>query len=137
MMKLIFPIALLSLPAFADIGPKPTQHYAFKNLGKIEYASIQLLQCQDSECKETAPLSKVGPQHFDCCDTGCTSMAYGYTVVSQLEGKVDGRIVKSKPFKTEGMNNDYEISEVKGRIHVAPPKKPFTDEELAKISSCQ
>ena len=139
MMKMIVPSLFFLLPwcAFADIGPKPTQHYQWKRKGLIDHDSIQLLQCKDSECKESEPLQKLGPQHFSCCISGCESIAYGYSVVSQLEGKVDGRKVKSKPFKTEGMSNYFEVSEVKGKISVSPAKKPFSEAEMEKIRGCR
>jgi len=139
MMKIFTSLALLliNITAFADIGPKPTQYYQWKQKGLIDHDSVQLLQCKDSECKESEPLQKLGPQNFSCCSTGCYSLAYGYTVVSQLEAKVDGRVTKSKPFQTEGMNNYFEVSEAKGKIAVRPAKKEFTAEEIAKIHSCQ
>lgn len=137
MMNLFTAVFLFSSAAFADIGPKPSLFIHWKTKGLIDHDSIQLLQCKDSECKESSPLQKIGPQHFSCCTTGCASLAYGYSVVSQLEGKVDGRVVKSKPFKTEGMNIHLEVSEAKGKIQVAPAKKDFSHDEISKIQSCQ
>jgi outer membrane biosynthesis protein TonB len=72
-MLVMFPLQ----SARADIGPKPTMSFSFTYEIDLtpEISSGSLLECINTNCTEAVPLQKMGPQHFDCSDSSCSSMA--------------------------------------------------------------
>lgn len=116
---------LLALNAHADLGPKPTMKFAWKELGDVDLASLRLLQCKDESCKDAKPLMDAGPQHFSCAEEQCGALAYGFAEFNQLAGKTKkGKDAKSNVFKAAGMESEYVVSAKGAAIDVKPaPKK--------------
>lgn len=110
---------LLALNAHADLGPKPTMHFAWMGKDKVETQSVYLHQCEDKDCKKSTPLKQLGPQSFFCTETFCEGRAYGFTEFNQLVGKTeDGKVAKSNVFKTHGMESKYIVTAKGTKIKV-------------------
>lgn len=85
----LFPIAFLLLLApflMADVGPKPSAMFEIEyTIDPIpELTDYLLLECKDPDCVDNYPLEKLGPQHFDCTQGSCSSIAYGYAEYMQI-----------------------------------------------------
>ena len=74
----IFILLLLAVSAFpfrsasADMGPKPTMHFDFKQEFTGEPVTIIsgiLLECEQSDCQDAEPLQEAGPQSFTCSES--------------------------------------------------------------------
>lgn len=78
-------LVLLPSTTRADIGPKPTIDFLFTNIPQgVTITDGQFLQCADARCLTASPLDTLGPQHFSCAPTGCSSLAYGYSDFGKL-----------------------------------------------------
>jgi hypothetical protein len=99
---------ILSPPAWADIGPKPTMDFTFTLPASVQIRSGVLYNCEDAACANPAPLRRLGPQGFGCEATRCGARAYGFGHYFQLELTLtDGRIVKSPVTKVAGFDSRY------------------------------
>jgi hypothetical protein len=97
----------------ADTGPKPTMKFSF--IYKInetpEITSGNLLECSDVNCADGEPLKQLGPQHFDCSPSSCSSMAYGYSKFHRLVLEFsDGVTRTSNVFTKTKFAADYKVS---------------------------
>lgn len=120
---ILLPIVLLSvfLAPFqsawasspADVGPKPTMSFDFVGETSSPPAIVvgTLMECQDSTCKDAKSLRTLGPQHFSCTQTQCSSMAYGYSpyhkLVIQFE---DGKTRQSNIFQKKYYDARYKVT---------------------------
>ncbi len=112
----IFPILLILLLApllMADTGPKPSAvfeiEYEIEPIPELtEYA---LFECVDAACAETYLLEELGPQHFDCTQYECSSMAYGYADTMKIALTfADGITRTSNIFTKKHFNAEYRIT---------------------------
>lgn len=112
----IVPILLmLFLPPLlmADMGPKPSAmfeiEYAIEPIPELtDYA---LFECMDAACQETYLLEEMGPQHFDCTQYECSSMAYGYADTMKIALTFsDGLTRTSNSFGKKHFNAEYRIT---------------------------
>ena len=113
---------LLALNAHADLGPKPTMSFKWKEKGKVEAASLRLLQCKEESCNGAEPLQDAGPQGFRCSEIDCFAMAYGFSEFQQIVGKAGGKEVRSNVFKPQGMESKFELTVKDGKIIVSVRK---------------
>jgi hypothetical protein len=71
----------------------------------------QQLQCQESTCADAKPLQDFGPQHFDCAESTCNSMAYGYSPYNKLRIRFsDGVTRDSQVFETGSLGSTYQVN---------------------------
>lgn len=82
-------LLLVPLAARADLGPKPTMSFYFNDeTGKsLSVVSGQLIECEDAQCKKSAPLGEMGPQRFECNTNqknSCFAMAYSFAPYHKL-----------------------------------------------------
>ena len=106
-------ILLLTPLLMADMGPKPSAAFEIEyNIEPIpELTDYALLECSDAACAETSPLERLGPQHFDCTQYECSSMAYGYAETMQVTMTFsDGETRVSNPFGKRHFNAEYKIT---------------------------
>lgn len=114
---------LLALNAHADLGPKPTMHFAWMGKDKVDTTTVYLHQCEDKACSKSKPLKQLGPQHFFCTETFCEGQAYGFSEFNQLVGKTeDGKEARSNVFRTVGMESKYLVTAKGTKIKVEAKK---------------
>jgi hypothetical protein len=110
---------LLLLPAqvaLADTGPKPTMAFVFQQelpapAGQVTITSGTLYECEQSDCRDAAPLEAMGPQRFTCESTTCYAMAYGFSPYHRLEIHFsDGQTRQSNVFETAGFDSRYTVT---------------------------
>ena len=66
----------------ADIGPKPSMDFEFKQefSGQpVTITSGTLFECNQSDCQDAKPLEQLGPQGFACQTDVCSALAYGFS----------------------------------------------------------
>ncbi|MFH1306736.1 MAG: hypothetical protein ABIH83_03745 [Candidatus Micrarchaeota archaeon] len=80
-------LLLVSSFAFADIGPKPTMDFniIFNTSEEVAIADAELIECEDEECTNAHTLEEMGPQYFECNQTNCNSMSYGYSEYHKIK----------------------------------------------------
>jgi hypothetical protein len=119
-------------PARADTGPKPTMEFQFTfdpSVGGASIVSGTLFECNESDCRDAAPLAELGPQGLYCEPNSCSAIGYGFAPYHILEiGFSDGATRRSNIFETEGFNSFYSVTVraddllVESRINpLAPP----------------
>ncbi len=114
--------SLLLVPATsarADAGPKPGMEFKFEY--KIPTQAIlegQLLECDDEACATATPLRRAGPQHFDCADGFCSSIAYGYAPYHKLVIEFADRTRESNVFGKRGYNARYRVTVTEEALQV-------------------
>ncbi len=105
---------LVLVPAArADIGPKPTLDFEFvyETGAPLTITGGELLQCDEATCAAGEPLQKLGPQHFSCTESSCSSMAYGYSEYQQLIIHFsDGVTRKSQVFTRASFSNRMRVT---------------------------
>jgi len=97
----------------ADIGPKPTMEFIFvqDNDPALVILEGTMLECEDANCSQAAPLEALGPQGFSCSSDRCSSMAYGYAPYHRLEILFsDGKIRESNIFEKRFFNASYQVT---------------------------
>lgn len=97
----------------ADTGPKPSMDFRF--VYEISPApaivSGTLLECDDPGCASSKPLGRMGPQSFDCSESDCSSMAYGYADYHKLRLEFsDGRTRESNVFGKKYFSAVYQVT---------------------------
>ncbi len=128
----------LSFPAdmvFADIGPKPTMEFEFKQElpEQVTIISWILYECDQSDCSDAAPLEELGPQRLYCEAESCSATAYGFAAYHRLEIQFsDGKTRESNIFETIDFNSNYLVTINADNLTVeaisgspAPPPEPF------------
>lgn len=112
----LFLIAALTILApllMADTGPKPNARFEIEYLIEPvpELVEYILYQCDRPDCSDQARLEQLGPQHFECTQDACTSMAYGYADYLYIEFRFDdGSTRTSNIFTKDHFNADYRIT---------------------------
>lgn len=111
LISFIFIVAVLFVPELvkADLGPKPTMKFKFVSDNEFKITEGQQIECEDSECKNSNPLTEAGPQGFSCETNSCSSMAYGYSPYHKLSLKINGKKMESNIFETKGSNPTYTV----------------------------
>jgi hypothetical protein len=117
---LVLLVALLAvgLPlgrARADLGPKPTVEFYFKQdfVGApVTITAGTLLQCDQPDCSDAHPLpGNMGPQRFGCEGLTCSGLAYGFTEYGKLDITFsDGKERQSNIFTISGMTSNYDVT---------------------------
>ncbi len=115
LLPLILCVALILIPikvAQADTGPKPEMTFTFVDEnGEASTLSIEsglLYECALADCSDAIVLKEMGPQRFECDESSCYSMAYGYADYFQLEITfADGTTRKSNIFKKKQFSANY------------------------------
>lgn len=106
---------------FADTGPKPSMNFTFifETTPAPEVSSGTLLECSDAACATSEPLKQLGPQHFDCSTSLCSSIAYGYSEYQRLVIEFsDGITRTSNVFTKTKFAADYKVSVYADRLEV-------------------
>jgi hypothetical protein len=108
--QLLFPVHVV----LADTGPKPTMDFTFQQElsgGQVTIISGILYECDQSDCRDAAPLEEAGPQRFTCQGTSCYAMAYGFSPYHRLEIEFsDGQTRQSNIFETAGFDSRYTVT---------------------------
>lgn len=99
----------------ADTGPKPGMDFAleYEISPAPQIAAVTLLECQQADCSDAAPLEELGPQGIWCdSNTECRSMAYGYNgeyfqLVLEFD---DGTSLNSNIFVKTYFNSRYAVT---------------------------
>ena len=110
---LIAAMTILTPLLMADTGPKPTASFEIEYLIEPipELVEYSLYECDQPNCSDQARLEQLGPQHFECSQDACTSMAYGYARYLYIEfGFDDGSIRTSNIFTKDHFNAEYRIT---------------------------
>jgi hypothetical protein len=115
---LLIILLALGLPlsrARADVGPKPTIKFTFKQEfsgSPVTITSGTLLQCDLPDCSDAHPLpDDMGPQHFSCEALTCSGLAYGFTDYGKLEITFsDGKTRQSNIFAIKSFNSFYDVT---------------------------
>lgn len=121
---------------FADVGPKPTMEFEFKQElpdGQVAITSGILYECDQPDCSDAAPIEEVGPQRFYCDTQSCSATAYGFAPYHRLEIEFsDGVTRQSNIFETIDFNSNYLVTVNADDLSVeavsgspAPPDEPF------------
>jgi len=106
---LLFLFLIIIPLTLADMGPKPTMGFDFDfQSANITIQNGILLQCQDSECINSSPLQEVGPQRFECEETRCYALAYGFSPYQKLVINFSDKQRESNVFsEPTGMSGQY------------------------------
>jgi hypothetical protein len=113
---LLISIVLLTIAPLlmADMGPKPAMDFEiiYKISPVPEITAVTLLECDESDCSDAAPLEELGPQGIRCTsNTSCDSMAYGYADYFRLVLEFsDGTSRTSNIFTKRNFNARYEVT---------------------------
>lgn len=102
--------AFISLPAYADIGPKPSLEFRVKySIPVVEVTSGQLMQSDKPDCSNAEPLKELGPQglHFD--GPRWNALAYGFKEYSKLEIQFADKKRTSNVFDTKAFSGYYQV----------------------------
>jgi hypothetical protein len=112
--------ALLPLAtARADVGPKPTADFEFEyQIDPVDIVVGQLIQCEDETCEAGAPLEELGPQHFECTATSCSSMAYGYATYMKLVITFTDHVRESNVFTKAARDAEYQVIVLESSLQV-------------------
>jgi hypothetical protein len=113
MFLILLPLLPLQIVS-ADVGPKPSMDFEFKQgfTGQpVTITSGTLFECDQSDCQDAKPLERLGPQGFSCETNRCSAMAYGFSTYHRLEIQFsDGITRKSNIFKTAQFQSVYEVT---------------------------
>lgn len=113
--------ALPSHSAKADMGPKPSMEFEF-DFGDESGLTItggELMQCDDPACENALPLEELGPQRFECQESECSAMAYGFSEFSYLRLTFsDGSTRSSNPFEKQHFDAVYQVKVLPDSLEV-------------------
>jgi hypothetical protein len=112
--KPFLPLLLLIMTPFlmADVGPKPTAEFEILYLidSPPQLTGYALYLCDDTSCEDPYMMDELGPQHFDCDQNSCSSMAYGYADYMFITLEFDdGSSRSSNIFTKNHFDAEYEI----------------------------
>lgn len=130
MKRLLWLIAILALapaiPAWADVGPKPSMSFTFQFDGDpIAIVEGQLLECDDEACTSAEPLEELGPQRFSCTETECSSIAYGYADYHKLVITFADGERESNVFTKEALAARYQVIVSEDDMDVQEVRNPI------------
>jgi hypothetical protein len=112
------------LPAYADVGPKPEMRFQFVFEGDAtQIVSGQLLECEDESCAEGEPLEELGPQRFECTESECTSLAYGYAPYHKLVIEFEDGTRESNVFEKQAFRAQYEVQVTADALQVEEKRR--------------
>ena len=98
----------------ADVGPKPTMQFEFKQDlpgGDVLITSGILYECQQADCSDAALLEELGPQRFWCEEFRCSALAYGFAPYHRIEIQFsDGKTRQSNIFETIDFESYYIVT---------------------------
>jgi hypothetical protein len=97
----------------SDTGPKPSMNFTFRfEINPVpQISSATLLECNDADCANGESLKQLGPQHFDCSFSSCSSIAYSYSKYQRLVLEFsDGITRSSNVFTKSKFAADYVVS---------------------------
>jgi hypothetical protein len=98
----------------ADVGPKPSMDFGFKQEfsgPSVTITSGVMYECEQSDCQDAKPLQRLGPQGFSCADFHCSAMAYGFSPYHRIEITFsDGKTRRSNIFKTTQFQATYQVA---------------------------
>jgi hypothetical protein len=118
---------LLLLPvttARADIGQKPTMDFSFEyQIDPVDIVEGQLIECEDANCENGRPLEQIGPQHFTCMATSCSSMAYSYADYHKLIVTFADRTRESNVFSSEAYEAAFKVIVLESSLQVEEVRK--------------
>jgi hypothetical protein len=105
-------LALLpAISARADIGQKPSMEFAFEyEIDPVSIVAGQLIECEDEACETGDPLESLGPQHFTCTESTCSSLAYGYAPYHKLVIEFTDRTRESNVFTKEAFTAAFKVT---------------------------
>jgi len=137
---LLIILLALGLPlsrARADIGPKPTVKFTFKQEfsgSLVTITSGTLLQCDLPDCSDAHPLpGNMGPQHFSCEALACSGLAYGFTDYGKLEITFsDGKTRQSNIFAIKSFNSSYNVTIQENDLVVTEQENDLVPTEAIK-----
>ena len=100
--------------ASADTGPKPTMNFSYQSETPGPLPTIlsgSLLECNQPDCGDAAPLKELGPQRFSCQSDSCSALAYSFSPYHRLEIQFsDGKTRQSNIFQTAQFNSVYKVT---------------------------
>jgi hypothetical protein len=97
--------------AQADVGPKPGIHLSFEyTIDPVTIVSGQLIECDDETCSTGEPLQEMGPQRFECTDSDCSSIAYGYSDYLKIVIQFEDKTRESNVFTKKALNAEYIVT---------------------------
>lgn len=110
----ILAVVFSAQPVSADIGPKPTMEFEFKQDlpdGGVLIVSGILYECGQTDCGDAVPLEEVGPQRFWCVEFRCSALGYGFAPYHQIEIQFsDGKTRQSNIFETIDFQSYYIVT---------------------------
>ncbi len=137
LLLLVAPLFFQEHPMFADIGPKPTMEFTFKqNLpDELTITSGILYECRQPDCRDAAPLQDLGPQGFHCDATSCRAISYGFVSHHKLEIEFSDEVTRaSNIFETVAFNSSFLVTINPDDLSVeavsgspAPSPEPFPE----------
>ena len=105
--------------AHADIGPKPSMKFAFDyEIDPVSIVEGELIECEDETCADGKPLEPLGPQNFECTESACSSIAYGYAPYLKLVITFTDRTRESNVFSKEGLATFYKVTVSESSLQV-------------------
>ncbi len=108
----------------ADVGPKPSMDFEFKqgfSGSPVTITSGILLECERPDCQDAKPLEQLGPQRFSCGATSCSALAYGFSTYHRLEIQFsDGKTRQSNVFETAQFQSSYKVTIRQNDLLVEP-----------------
>jgi hypothetical protein len=115
-----------AIPAWADVGPKPSMSFTFSFDGDpIAIVEGQLLECEDETCASSKPLEEMGPQKFSCSETECSSIAYGYSDYHRLVITFADGTRESNVFSKKAMAARYQVTVSGDSLEVQEVRNPI------------
>ena len=107
-------------PVHAEAGPKPGMDFSFSFDGDAsDITGGELLECNQADCMDAAPLPQLGPQGFTCTVNSCSSIAYGYADYHKLRITfADGRTLESNIFQKKAFSANYTVKVNKDTLEV-------------------
>lgn len=113
----------------ADTGPKPSMDFQFNfesGVGKSTIVSGILFECDESDCRDAAPLEELGPQGLYCEQESCRAIGYGFASHHILEIEFsDGVTRRSNIFETDGFDSFYTVNVRANDLFVEPRINPL------------
>lgn len=109
----------ISLPAYADLGPKPYVSFDFEDGVQAKIKEGKLLLCKEADCKDAKPLKRLGPQRFTCDKKICSGMAYGFAPFMRLVITLgSGETLESQIFKKQEFNASFKVTRKGNELYV-------------------
>jgi hypothetical protein len=112
---LFLPVTLVR----ADAGPKPKMDFRFEyEIDPVSIVEGQLLECEDETCADGKPLEELGPQRFECTESDCSSVAYGYAAYHKLVITFADRVRESNVFTKKAFAANFAVTVLETELRV-------------------